>query len=119
MAFRALISRRKKGVVLIVASVAGLGGGYGCPMYCATKHAMVGLVRSLALAEDQEGVKVVGICPGYVCSIHWFYFLFSRLAGVSYSNPDINVMGSTPFPPSPNTNSLNMRDSLTVKLSDL
>lgn len=53
----------------ITASIAGILGSYGTPMYCATKHAMVGFVRSMAAADELEGVKVAGVCPGYDQSI--------------------------------------------------
>ncbi len=61
---RALLGKNKKGVVLIIASVAGLVGIYSSALYCATKHAIVGFVKSLADADPVEGVKVVCICPG-------------------------------------------------------
>lgn len=64
LAIRALAGRNKKGVVLIVASIAGIEGCYGAPLYCAAKHALVGFVKSMGLAEENEGVKVVAICPG-------------------------------------------------------
>lgn len=63
---RALLSKNKKGVVLITSSVAGLAGNYVAALYCATKHAMVGFVKSMSEADELEGVKVVAICPGYV-----------------------------------------------------
>ena len=64
IAMRALLGRDKKGVVLMIASMAGLMGVYPTPLYCATKHAIVGFVRSMALADELEGVKIVAICPG-------------------------------------------------------
>ncbi|KAI2016410.1 hypothetical protein LOY86_005789 [Ophidiomyces ophidiicola] len=71
LAIRALVGMNKKGVVLLVASVAGLYGTYAVPMYCATKHAIVGFVKSLSLADELEGIKVVGICPGIVGTPLW------------------------------------------------
>lgn len=70
LAIRALLGKGKKGVVLLVSSVAGLNGGlYATPMYCATKHAIVGFVKSMGPAEELEGVKVVAVCPGYVYTL--------------------------------------------------
>lgn len=66
MAMRALLGHKKKGVVLLISSIAGLDGVYGKPLYAAAKHAIVGFVRSMSVAEQQFGIKVVGICPGYV-----------------------------------------------------
>jgi len=64
IAFRSLLSKNKKGTVLIISSIAGLQGNYAAPLYCATKWAVVGLVRSLAEAEEREGIRVLAVCPG-------------------------------------------------------
>jgi NAD(P)-dependent dehydrogenase (short-subunit alcohol dehydrogenase family) len=66
IAIRALLKYDKKGVVLLVSSLSGLRSKYGSVLYCTTKHAIVGFVKGMGLSEDLEGVKVVGICPGYV-----------------------------------------------------
>ncbi|KAK5165009.1 hypothetical protein LTR04_001547 [Oleoguttula sp. CCFEE 6159] len=71
IAMRALLSKDKKGVVVITASVAGLSGIYLASLYCATKHAIVGFVKSMGDADAEEGVKVVCICPGMVMSPLW------------------------------------------------
>ncbi|KAI9727257.1 MAG: hypothetical protein M1828_006876 [Chrysothrix sp. TS-e1954] len=68
MAMRALVSRGKKGVVCSVASEAGLSGVYTVPLYCATKHAVVGFTKSMTPADQLEGVKIVTVCPGLVDS---------------------------------------------------
>lgn len=36
------------------------------PMYCATKHAIVGFVKSLTASEPLTGVKITTLCPGGV-----------------------------------------------------
>lgn len=64
LAVRALVSRGKKGVICPVSSQVGLVGVYTSPLYCASKHAVVGFVRSMGPAERFEGVKVVAVCPG-------------------------------------------------------
>ncbi|PGH09202.1 hypothetical protein AJ79_05731 [Helicocarpus griseus UAMH5409] len=71
MALRALVARRKKGVVLLISSIAGLNGVYAKPLYAATKHAIVGFVKSMGAAEEQFGVKIVGICPGITDTPIW------------------------------------------------
>ena len=53
-----LVSEDRKGVVLPIASVGGLAGAYHLPLYIASKHAIVGFVKSLKQAEAYEGVKV-------------------------------------------------------------
>jgi hypothetical protein len=48
------------------ASVAGIAGSLAAPLYCATKHAIVGFVKSLATSEPLTGVKITTLCPGAV-----------------------------------------------------
>lgn len=57
---------RKFGRVVVVASIAGLRGMPYISAYCASKHAVVGLVRTLALEVIASGVTVNAVCPGYV-----------------------------------------------------
>ncbi|XP_049764625.1 15-hydroxyprostaglandin dehydrogenase [NAD(+)]-like [Schistocerca cancellata] len=61
-----LMSRGGGGVVLNVASVLGLAALGGCPVYVATKHAVVGLSRSYGTQFhwQRTGVRVVALCPG-------------------------------------------------------
>lgn len=39
---------------------------FAAPLYCATKHAVIGFVRSMAKLDGLEGIKVVACAPGYV-----------------------------------------------------
>lgn len=71
IAIRALLGKNKQGVVIITASTAGLYGNYNAALYVATKHAIVGFVKSMADADALEGVKVLAICPGVVMSPLW------------------------------------------------
>jgi len=66
IAIRALLRKNKKGVVLITASLAGFMGTYSAPLYCTTKHAVVGFVRSMAELDPLEGIKVCCVAPGWV-----------------------------------------------------
>ncbi|OGM45260.1 hypothetical protein ABOM_006456 [Aspergillus bombycis] len=66
LAIRALLGKQKKGVVMITASIGGLHGHFSTALYCAGKHGTIGFIKSLAGAEEEAGVKVVGICPGPV-----------------------------------------------------
>ena len=58
--------RRGGGTFTAIASDAGLNGFQGFGAYCASKHAVVGLVKALSLDHGPEGVRCNAICPGYV-----------------------------------------------------
>lgn len=51
--------------IVTVASDAGLNGNYGCPLYCASKGAVIALTRALAL-DLAPKVRVNCVCPGDV-----------------------------------------------------
>ncbi len=53
------------GRVVNVASTAGLTGYGYASAYCASKHAVIGLTRSLALEVAKKGVTINAVCPGY------------------------------------------------------
>jgi NAD(P)-dependent dehydrogenase (short-subunit alcohol dehydrogenase family) len=52
-------------VIVITASLAGLTGVEGDPIYALTKHAVVGLVRSVAPQLAERGIRINAVCPGF------------------------------------------------------
>jgi NAD(P)-dependent dehydrogenase (short-subunit alcohol dehydrogenase family) len=54
------------GRIVAIASIVGLRASPNVAPYTAAKHAMVGLVRSVALETAGSGVTVNAVCPGYV-----------------------------------------------------
>jgi NAD(P)-dependent dehydrogenase (short-subunit alcohol dehydrogenase family) len=54
------------GRVVVIASVAGKVGGARIAAYTASKHGVIGLVRTAAAEVARSGVTVNAVCPGYV-----------------------------------------------------
>lgn len=53
------------GRIVCTASLAGLTGAPDDPVYAATKHAVVGFVRSVAPALEARGIAINAVCPGF------------------------------------------------------
>jgi NAD(P)-dependent dehydrogenase (short-subunit alcohol dehydrogenase family) len=53
------------GRIVSIASTAGLKGYAYVAAYCAAKHGVIGMTRSLALEVAPKGVTVNAVCPGY------------------------------------------------------
>ena len=59
------LRRAGGGQVVATASLAGLVAMPGDALYTATKHAVVGYVRSAAPTLAPEGIRVNAVCPGF------------------------------------------------------
>lgn len=56
----------KSGVIVNLASTAGLTVGCGGASYTAAKHALVGYTKQLSHEYGQQGIRANAICPGAV-----------------------------------------------------
>ncbi len=63
-AIGALVAAR--GSLVVVSSLAGLAAGPSTVGYTTTKHALIGLMRSVARDYGADGVRANAICPGWV-----------------------------------------------------
>ncbi len=79
--------RRTEGCMVFTASVAGLNSGGGGPLYTASKHAVVGLVRQLA-AELAPQVRVNGVAPGGVMTDLRGLETMGRRGHAHFADPD-------------------------------
>ncbi|MDA0297918.1 MAG: SDR family NAD(P)-dependent oxidoreductase [Actinobacteria bacterium] len=57
---------RRSGHILVTASLAGIVAIAADPIYGLTKHAMVGLTKSLGAALEPHGVCVSALCPAFL-----------------------------------------------------
>jgi NAD(P)-dependent dehydrogenase (short-subunit alcohol dehydrogenase family) len=56
---------RGSGRIINIASTAGLKGYTRLSAYCASKHALIGFTRALALETATKGITVNAVCPTY------------------------------------------------------
>jgi NAD(P)-dependent dehydrogenase (short-subunit alcohol dehydrogenase family) len=65
-AFLPHMIRAGAGTICLMSSVAGVAGVAEDAPYTASKHALVGLARTLAREYGKHGIVTVAICPGFV-----------------------------------------------------
>ncbi|HEX9066845.1 MAG TPA: SDR family NAD(P)-dependent oxidoreductase [Streptosporangiaceae bacterium] len=61
-----LMTQRRSGSIVNIASVAGIEGAELLSHYCASKFAVVGLTQSAAKEAAPHGVRVNAVCPGLI-----------------------------------------------------
>ena len=58
-----VMRERGGGAIVNTASVAGLSGASLLTSYCASKHAVIGLTRSVAMQQGPNNIRVNAVCP--------------------------------------------------------
>jgi NAD(P)-dependent dehydrogenase (short-subunit alcohol dehydrogenase family) len=61
-----IMEKQGKGVICITTSVAADIGFPGHAIYCATKAALVALIRCLTTDHSPKGIRFVGVSPGTI-----------------------------------------------------
>lgn len=65
-AARALIAARKPGSIIHISSQMGHVGGPDRAVYCASKHAVEGMVKAMAIEWGRAGIRINTICPTFI-----------------------------------------------------
>lgn len=63
---RGLIAAGRPGSLINVSSQMGLVGGPDRAVYCATKHALEGMTKAMALEWGAHGIRVNTLCPTFI-----------------------------------------------------
>ncbi|AHI54956.1 3-oxoacyl-ACP reductase [Listeria ivanovii] len=61
-----IMIENRKGIIITMASIAGLVAGGGGAAYTASKHAVIGYTKQLAYDYAAYGIRVNGIAPGAI-----------------------------------------------------
>ncbi|MEM1073954.1 MAG: SDR family oxidoreductase [Pseudomonadota bacterium] len=78
-AARALQSADRRGSIIHISSQMGHVGGVDRSVYCASKHALEGMVKSMAIEWGKSGIRINTICPT---------FIRTPLSQVTFDNPE-------------------------------
>ncbi|PSN73000.1 putative short chain dehydrogenase/ reductase [Corynespora cassiicola Philippines] len=77
------------GSIVNAASITGLVGKPSCAVYCASKHAVIGITKAAAREETSSGIRINAIAPGFVQTP-----MMERLdAELGFQLPNDNVLG--------------------------
>ena len=74
-----LITKGKPGSIIQISSQMGHVGGIDRAVYCATKHAVEGMTKAMAMEWGPHGIRVNTICPT---------FILTPLTQATFDNPD-------------------------------
>ncbi|AXI41243.1 SDR family NAD(P)-dependent oxidoreductase [Sulfitobacter sp. SK011] len=78
-AARALMAVQKPGSIIHISSQMGHVGGIDRAVYCASKHAVQGMVKAMAVEWGKAGIRINTICPT---------FIRTPLTEATFNNPE-------------------------------
>ena len=56
------------GVIVNMSSMVGIGGNRAFGAYTSTKHAIIGMTKTIAAEFGAQGVRCVAVCPGFIAT---------------------------------------------------
>jgi 2-deoxy-D-gluconate 3-dehydrogenase len=65
-AARALMGAGRAGSIIHISSQMGHVGGFDRAVYCASKHAVEGMVKAMAVEWGQHGIRINTVCPTFI-----------------------------------------------------
>ena len=74
-----MIATGRRGSIIHVSSQMGHVGGIDRAVYCASKHALEGMVKAMAIEWGPQGIRINTLCPT---------FIRTPLAEVTLQNPE-------------------------------
>lgn len=83
---------RRGGSIVYISSVAGITGQVGHAEYCASKSALIGICKSLALELAKDGIRVNCIAPGVIQSE-----LFQKAKMTRSSDQIVKIISQQPL----------------------
>ena len=94
-----MIKKDVKGKIVNISSIAGKKGAKYLAHYCASKHAVIGFIKSLALELAPYNINVNAVCPGYVNTSmqHRELVWEAELEGTTPEKIMANYIASTPL----------------------
>lgn len=87
---RTMVEQDQGGAIVMTSSTAGLKGSYGSPAYNASKHGVVGLMRSLALELAPKRIRVNSIHPTSVDTPMIRNEVFPKIVRSELEDPDMD-----------------------------
>ena len=95
-AARVMVESGTKGVIINIASNAGIAAGPSSAHYVASKHGVVGLTKSLAVDLGRHCIRAVGIAPG-VTRTEGLDVTAAELTDAGWGDLDAYASRSTPL----------------------
>jgi NAD(P)-dependent dehydrogenase (short-subunit alcohol dehydrogenase family) len=78
---RGMVAAQKKGSIITISSQMGHVGGPNRSVYCASKHAMEGMTKALAIELGPKGIRANTLCPT---------FILTEMTKPYFENPEFN-----------------------------